>query len=159
MTQIHVAATYCSQKIVCCSHVWDMFVCTQCDFVAVICVPPTRPCYMSPTCEYAILLLPHVAVTCFFVMTPCVRKAPNVILARCAKTDSSWQNKIVITIITWSGLEGTEIYGKLAYLKWNIDILQAKELVCEIRSLLNRGSFLCIVLLQGISFVLLRASL
>ena len=43
MTQpVHVAATCCSHKIMCCSHIEDMFVCMQCDFVTTTCVPATR---------------------------------------------------------------------------------------------------------------------
>ena len=65
MTQGHVAATCCSHKIMCCSHKGDMFVCMQCDSVMATCVPATRPCYMSPTCEkHTILPLQHVLATC-----------------------------------------------------------------------------------------------
>ena len=75
MTQGHVAATCCSHKIMCCSHIEYMFVCTQCDFVATTCVLATRPYYMSPTRENTILLLQHVAGTGPCVMIRRVREA------------------------------------------------------------------------------------
>ena len=74
MTQEHVEGTCCSHKIMCCSCIGDMFVCTQCDFVAASCRCIMSQLHVPARCP--LVRTTHDLRPC--VMTHRVREKPSI---------------------------------------------------------------------------------